>query len=502
MVATTPSGVKPVTTTTWGLFYEPTTLDWTKAYAVAENETLANMCENLLRLTPTFGIQPALASSYSHPNLLTWVFQIRQGVKFWNGQEMTPTDVVYSLDRSLSPSSFWNNPFMVNVASVKQTGPWQVTVTLKRPDAMFLESMALPAGGVGEKNYIVAKGNNYGTPQGGVMCTGPFEFKSWQKGVSITLDRNPNYWDTSHRALSEQIVFKFIGNESTRTSALESGAIAGTHFVPTSAIKSLQSAGGTFSNGLSMWTEQIVATQRKGPLANPLIRHALSMAINRQQIATAVFSGEAAPVKALDPPASWSYAKNIFQSGYNALPALDQNLAAAKALVKKAGSPTAPITIGVAAETGGEVAEAQLVQSWAGQVGLNVKIAEMPSSEYVNFFFNPSFRAKYDAFFSFGYPDIADPLETYVLLLPGAINNFSNYNNPAVVKETNQARQTESPTARAQMLVAVQKQVMQDLPDIPLVTVPWFTYQGPAITGAVPSQSMLYAPWATQIGTK
>jgi hypothetical protein len=48
----------------------------------------------------------------------------------------------------------------------------------------------------------------------------------------------------------------------------------------------------------------------------------------------------------------------------------------------------------------------------------------------------------------------------------------------------------------------VQKQVMQDLPDIPLVTVPWFTYQGPAITGAVPSQSMLYAPWATQIGTK
>src|SRR5437588_454813 len=80
-----------------------------------------------------------------------------------DGTPMTTADVIYSLKRNLNPNSYWFFAF-TNVKSIDQTGPWEVTVRMKKADVTFPGLMSTPAGGIGPEAYLKAKGKNYGTP--------------------------------------------------------------------------------------------------------------------------------------------------------------------------------------------------------------------------------------------------------------------------------------------------------------------------------------------------
>src|SRR5947209_5570878 len=154
----------------------------------------------------------------------------------------TAADAVYSLERQINPKvgSYWAS-WWANVKTIKQTGPMQVTIALKKPDVIFPQMMATPAGTIESKAYLMKEGSKYGTPDGGVDCTGPFSLKKWNKGQSIVLARNANYWDTSLQAHANEVTFAFLDNEATRASALQSGQVDGTFEVPPTAINSLRS---------------------------------------------------------------------------------------------------------------------------------------------------------------------------------------------------------------------------------------------------------------------
>ena len=151
---------------------EPTTLDYAKAADYSPDMMISNMCDYLLRLTPDWKIKPGLAESWSNPNPTTWIYNIRSGVKFWDGHPLTAADVVYSLQRNLDPKvQPVNGGFFAYVKAIKETGPLQVTVTFKQPDELFNKEMATIAGGITEKAYAEAKGTSFGTAKGGVMYT-------------------------------------------------------------------------------------------------------------------------------------------------------------------------------------------------------------------------------------------------------------------------------------------------------------------------------------------
>ncbi|PZS07117.1 MAG: ABC transporter substrate-binding protein, partial [Chloroflexi bacterium] len=344
-MTTTPPAKGRLASVTWDLPYgEPTSVDPAQSAAQSENGPLANMCESLLRMTPQFGYSPGLASSYSHPTPTTWVYNIRQGVRFWDGKPLTANDVVYSLNRNLDPkvASLWNDPFFVNVKNISKTGPNQVTVTLSRPDAVFNEMMATAAGAIGEASYIQAKGKTYGTAKGRLMCTGPYEFQSWTPGVDLVMTRNPHYWDTSLQPKVQEVKFDFLTNPTTITNGLLSGQLDGTYEAPISAVPTLQhSTIGKLYLGLSTEFGNLSFTAKPGPIQDPKIRRALSLVINRQAIASTILKGTAVPIYSLDYPSTWGYAKPTFQQGYSALTRSEAtNVAEAKRLVHEAGSPT------------------------------------------------------------------------------------------------------------------------------------------------------------------
>jgi len=117
---------------------EPSSFDWIYNASFATGQIMANVCEGLLRLAPDMSLEPALAESFDNPSPKTWVYRLRSGVTFHDGTPLTAEDAAFSLSRNLDTAagSFWSGAY-ANVSTVKATGPLEVTVTLKQPDALF-----------------------------------------------------------------------------------------------------------------------------------------------------------------------------------------------------------------------------------------------------------------------------------------------------------------------------------------------------------------------------
>lgn len=487
----------------WNLPYgEPASLDWTKALSYSENTVIANMCESLFRLTPAFEIEPGLAESSEHPDPTTYVYKIRDDVTFWDGTPMTVDDVVYSMKRHMDKKvgSFWAS-YYDYVKSIEPTADNTVTVTLTRPDSLFDRWMSTPAGAVGQASYIQKAGRSYGTPDGGVSCTGPFQLKAWNKGSDIELERNDDYWETSRRAKAAAFDFRFLVDENAATSALMTGEIDGTYDAPLAGITTLdKSETGKLWLGRTLQSVALLQTEHKSPLNDPKVRDALRLAIDYDGIVKQIYKSTATPSRAYAGPGTWGYEHDAFAAAYDALPESKTDLDAARAKVKEAGSPKDEIVIASVSDIPLYAQLASVVQDAGKKIGLNVRLKAFPTSTYTTFFFDQSARNQVDAFFTTNYTDLADPLQMYTGFVPGHFYNYSGYDNPKVTSAIESALRTEDPAARAKLVIEAQAQITQDLPIIPIVEPANRLFMNNRITGAPASFDYLYYPWAADVG--
>lgn len=487
----------------WNLPYgEPATLDWAKSLSYSENTVVANLCESLFRLMPDYSIEPGLAVSSEHPNPTTYVYKIREGVTFWDGSPLTVDDVVYSLERHLDKSvgSYWAS-YYDRVESVTATADNTVTVKLKQPDAMFDRWMATPAGAVGQASFIKDAGRRYGTPDGGVSCTGPFELKSWKKGTSIDIVRNDDYWDADRRAKAAEFEFQFLVDENAATSALVAGEIDGTYDAPLAGLVPLRSsAPGKLWLGTSLASVALLPTEHQSPLQDPKIREALWRALDFDGIVTQIYKDTAEPLRAYTAPGTWGYERDTFEAGYDALPPAETDLDAARALVKEAGSPTEEIVIASVSDIPLYAQLASVVQDAGRKIGLNVRLEPFPTSTYTTFFFDRSARNQVDAFFTTNYTDVPEPLQMYAGFVPGHFYNYGGYDNPKVTSQIDKARETTDPATRAKEVVDVQRQITADFAVLPIVAPANRLFMNNRITGAPAAFNYLYYPWAADVG--
>jgi peptide/nickel transport system substrate-binding protein len=504
-----PPAKGPLSTVTWDLpFGEPVTLDYVKAGDFSPETVISAMCDDLVRLEPNFTYAPNIATSWRYVNPRTLVYTIRHGVHFWDGHLLTAADVAYSMNRNLRPSTgAINGLYYANVSKIEQTGPYQVTVRFSRPDESFNKEMSTVIGGIAEKSYIERVGDKaFGTAHGGVMCSGPFQFSSWQPGQQIVLKANPQYWNTALEPKVKTLIFKFISNTSTLTAALESGQIDGTFEVPPSSLPALSHTGvGRVIEGPSLEVEQLEPASTTGPMADPVLRRALALTIDRAAVARVVFDGSAQADRAIVPPTAWAGdpVASSYQSAWNALPNLSPDLAEAKKLV--AGRPDAhqPITIAIAAGDAVQLRVGTLIQAQAQQIGLTVKLAQLQPTDYSNIFYIKSDReaAHIQAILTQGYLDIADPVDRLLLFIgKKALFNWTGYNNPRVTSDFQEAIATLDPEHRAALLNDAQSVYMKDMLVIPILNIDERTFLNNRITGVPTSFAYITSPWPATLG--
>ena len=503
---TTAKPTGDLATLRWGVpASEPPTLDWIYDWDYGPaNLILANLCEGLTRQNPDGTSSPALASNVASPDDKTYVYTLRQGVAFTDGKPMTAEDVAFSLNRNLmaAPASYWGLWYQ-NVESINATGPNTVTVKLKKPDALFAQLMSTPAGYVGQKAYIQAKGAAYGTAAAGVMCTGPFSFGSWSKGQSITLKRNDSYWDPALKARAATVVMNFIPDPSALNSALLTGEVDGASGITVSSLKGLRNATSGklyFNKG----TETVVMQMNDltgGPLKDLRIRQALRDVVDYTGITKGVLGGYAQPAKSVAPEATWGYAPNVFKAGDASLTGGKQDLAGATKLVAQAGAPTEPIVIAVNSDDVSIVNAVTAIQASALTIGLKVEIRKLPASEFTNLFFDEKARKSVNVLVNNVTVDAPDPLELLYQVIPGSPYNFTGIDDKAFATAITKATEATDDSERANLTNTALKMYNDQVYGIPLYSLDARLFLNKAVTGApVNTLSQWYYPWAATVG--
>lgn len=490
---------------TWASYSEPYSLDYAYAFDYADNQVLANVCESLLRLNPDFSLTPSLAESFTNPTPTTWVYQIRSGVKFHDGTELTAADAVASMSRHLDPEvgSSWYSVYQ-NVASIEQTGEREVTVTTTIPDSQFNLGMGGAAGVIESAATLAELGTDYGNSTGGVNCTGPMKFDSWKSGEKIELSRFADYWDSSLAAKSEKFSFVFMSDATARTNALKSGEVDGTWLLPMDAAKSIQDAGtGDVLFGMNTSVSNLVVSNMEGPLGDVRVRKALLMAIDREGILQAMNSGVGDVTDVFTTKSVWNDADpTATAAAFDDIEEYPFDVAAAKKLVEEAGATGEQLTLVTAPISQDFAIVSQATAAAAKSIGLDVTINTVTPSAYTALFSDPSAREGVDLFYTIWYLSSPDPLEMYGILRTDEFSNYGNWSDPDYDALMTRAVSTMDPIERSKLTAEAQQIANAELPWLPLAETPTAMFMGERVTGLSPSISYLYYPWAATLGAR
>jgi peptide/nickel transport system substrate-binding protein len=316
-------------------------------------------------------VEPDLATSFEQPNDTTYVFHLRSGVKFHNGQGFDAEDVKYTFDRILNPATASPSATIFSsIKSVTVVDPLTVRFELKAPNAAFLSYMATnPIGvvtprGVGDLNT---------KPVG----TGPFIFESYQPNQQFTLKANPDYYEKGQPYL-DSVVFRFFKDQASLTSALRSKAIDMTWFkdpkVSAQIVRTspdLVSAPGRTTRTFPVWINM-----KAKPLDDVRVRRALSLATDRKACLETVLGGSG-KVAAMVPE---SHVGGY--DGVGEMPYYKTDVAGAKKLLAEAGYPNG-IDLGdyfVVAANPLDVSCAQILQQQWAEAGIKVAIKPMETA--------------------------------------------------------------------------------------------------------------------------
>ncbi|WP_249353959.1 ABC transporter substrate-binding protein [Microbacterium sp. 2FI] len=507
LVTALPAGTEEIDEVIWGLVEgEPRSL----VPGLDYNFVQPNLCDSLLRVQPDFTVGPGIAESADWVDPVSFVIDLRPDVTFWDGTPVTPEDVVYTLERHRTDvtSAFYGAFVLVAPeGGISVTGERQVTVRFVAPDSTFRDALAGGSGAVLSKAVSEAQGAALGTSGGELMCAGPFSLESWTPGSEIVLVANEDYWDGA--PLVKKLTFRFIPDGTTLTNALLEGEVDGAFNVSPASRDAFESSDeGRLVVGPSTASFSFGPTRDTGAGANPQIRQALSLAIDRELYISTVLNGLGQPQSTFVAPFSWSgaAAAEVYQAGYDALAAPAVDLDAARALVEESGEDTSvPLRIAIPAGSKELSQTAAIIQSAAEQIGLTVEIDERQAADFAAIFLpDPGPRESIDFVATTGYTETPGVLAyPQLFLLPpamGGIFNWSGYADPAVTAQLQAARTTPDPVGAAEAYVGAQEIFAPDMLQVTLAGSYHTTFLNNALTGVTTSVAAYSSPWALRLG--
>lgn len=502
---TTGTATKDVSAVTWYGDYRPLySMDPLKTADYPEETIIPNVCEPVVRVAPDYQISPGLVSwKYSSPTTL--VLTVRNGVTFSDGTPLRAEDVAYSLNRNLDPKVASNYGYAFStVKSITATGTDTVDITFTQPSPLFINTLGTLAGAVVEKAFAEKAGQAFGSPNTGVVCTGPFTFVSYDGSSKLVLKRNDRYWDTAHRAKAGTFTFVFPTDPTALANGFKSGRIDGGYNVPSNVIKDLKSApngkvylGGEGSTPVNI---DLLMSKTTGIGADPRVRQALSMVLDRKAIASSIFVNTADPLYAVSGPGLWGYARDTYAEAYKSYQT-QPDVAAAKKLIDAAGASGQSLNFAYPSGDPQSVQLATAVQQEAAQIGLKINLTGLPNQQYGSLFIDATARKPFDLFITKNYVELPEPLTMDMLYgTKNGATNFSGYDNQTVASNLGQAAQTADPQARAKLVIAAEAQLAKDLPSIPIVTPRSVVFENSRLTGASLTFSYMTSPWAAAVG--
>lgn len=499
----TPAPTSDAGDVVWATYRETQTLDPIQGFDYPEQTAVSVLCDSVLRQSNDMTYGDGLAK-VTNPSPTEFDFEINADAKFWDGTPVTAEDAVFSLKRAADPNGggFYAMVFD-RVKSIEATGEKTFSITLTEPDYWLLGELSSTVGAVVKKDFVESKGKDFGTVTAGTMCSGPFKLDTWETGKGVKMVPNADYWDSSlPKPKLTSLTLIGVPDDATFTAGVKTGAIDGGYAIALSTLGQLESDPDvSVYQGPPYLAAAMVISATKGPLADPKVRQAVSMALDRKGIINTVFKGAGNIPHALQGSGTWGTAFDTFQAAYDALPAMEQDLAKAQEQAKALGVEGQTVRIGTSSGIPALNAEALAFKAACEAVGLKVELNNVSPSNYINFFIDPAAWSSVDAFATSNYGDYADPASLYKsMAYPGGSQNYSGYDNADVKAALDAARSEADETKRAEYVITAQKQITEDLVWFPMVAANNVLVMNKSVTGAPATFVYMFGPWASYLG--
>ena len=443
-----------------GIETNPGNLDPRYAVDAQSHKITKLVFSSLFRRDSDDNLEPDLVARMELPDETTYIFYLKKGVKFHDGHPLTATDVKFTIDSIINPST--HSPYSKLFDLVEEVvveSPYKVILHLKNPLAPFLENLTI---GI-LPQHLVKKGEAAFRRK--LVGSGPFRLKQYRKDSHIILERFPEYF--AGAAKIERIIFKIIPDTTVRMLELVHGSvdIVQNDFPPfllswleaRPNIKIMKRPGHNF---------RYLAFNLKDPLlGHRLVRQAIAHAINREELIQYKLKGLGTLANTLMPPDSWAFEGQV--------PAYEYNPAKAQALLDKAGYPVTDgsgqgqgFRFGLLYKTsqnqlGIDIARA--IQRYLRNIGIDMKIRV---NEF-QIFFSDLMQGDFQLY-CLTAPEISDPDYLYYLYhsasWPPNGGNRVRYHNPLMDRLIEQGRMTLSQTTRKIIYSQIQEIAAGDLP--------------------------------------
>jgi peptide/nickel transport system substrate-binding protein len=273
-----------------GFVIEPTNLDIiNQAGAALDQLLLGNIYETLVKSSPDGEISPGLADLEISEDRLTYTLTVHDGVTFHDGDPLTASDVVWTLEQQRAA---FEAPRLAAVESVEAPDDATVVITLAEPDNDLAFHLSQRAGAVLNEGATGLENTANGT--------GPFVFDEWNQGSSITLVRNEEYW--GEPASISEITFQYFTDPNAAANALLDGDIDLHVRIDTDLVEQFEDnpdfvitdgpTNGEFTLGMNN-ADEVLSDQR--------VRQAITQAIDKQGLID-LYRGYATLIGAPVPP--------------------------------------------------------------------------------------------------------------------------------------------------------------------------------------------------------
>lgn len=298
-------------TVTVAIESSPTNLD-PRIGSDAQSERIDELIfDSLVKKDAQFNLQPDLATRWEMPNPLTYIFHLRTGVRFQNGQVLTARDVKWTLD-SMRDHSILTAKYQAyrNISSIDAPDAQTVVIHMQQPDAALLWSLSDGALG------IVPYGSGRDFQQHPVG-TGPFRLVRQELDKEVVLERNPLSWQTAPRIA--RLRFEVVPDAMTRALELRKGSadVASNALSPDMIWSMRNDTKLAIAEAPGTVVQYLTFNLRDRYLRDARVRQAIAFAMNRPLIIATLLRGMARPADSLLPADHWAYTGDVAHYDYN-----------------------------------------------------------------------------------------------------------------------------------------------------------------------------------------
>ncbi|WP_207539390.1 ABC transporter substrate-binding protein [Sabulicella rubraurantiaca] len=487
------AGAAEARTVRWAASGDPNTMDPHSQNVGTVTMVLQQIYDALIARNQRLGLEPGLALSWSQVEPTRWRFMLRQGVKFHEGEDFTADDVVFSITRSLQPTSNFGI-FVDTIDHAEAVDRHTVDIVTKAPDPILpnkLASVYMMSRSWSERHNATRPQNTRQREEMHTVRntngTGAYRLQSREPDVRTVLVRNNDWWgwaDASNNGNVTEVVFRPIASDATRVAALLSGEIDFVMDPPLQDLNRLRQAGNTrvlegpevrtLFIAMDVGRDELLYSDVRGrnPLRDVRVRRALYQAIDIQAIHRTTMRGQSVVTGTLFPEQVNGYVREEDVR-------LPYDQARARAQLAEAGYPNG-FEITLDCSNNRYINDEQICQAIAAmwtRVGVRTRLNAMPLAP----FFAKIQRDDSSIYMlGWGVPTL-DALYSFQSLLAtrnGAqgdgIWNFGRYSNPQMDVLV-QRMKTETGEARQAAIRDALRLYREDVPHIPVhhQMIPW-----------------------------